>query len=187
MLPAFIFNNYADTALSIFYPRKEPVYFMGCGGWWDEHPNPRGYVDTQIRRLTKSGVLPDAAAAFAKAMQFGGKTTNEALEIIKNRACGHVGYNIEIVSKEDLPHDRWFRNAWTRNHNGAVSIDLEKARPIQWERLRITLQRENTRREQLLFELPKVDVPIYSIKTYIKNASSVDELRRIWPEELNVR
>ena len=48
----------------------------------------------------------------------GGCSRRQAIEIIAERDCGHLGTAIEIVDIDDLPADRTYRMAWRRSQNG---------------------------------------------------------------------
>ena len=118
-------------------------------------------------------------------MDEGGCTTAQAFEIIRDRDCGHLGTGHELWSAADLP-DRWFRNAWRRSHNGGpISIDMDKAREIQFSRIRHAVKAENDlRREQLRRFSKPVRVSFGRLADRIHKADSPRELRRIWPQEL---
>lgn len=173
-----------DGGVSICCPSDECVSYMSCGGYWDGHP--RGCVERQIEAQIAAGHDPDAAMRFAHAMQFGGKTTAEALEIIRDRDCGHRGTAIELWDVEDVPSDRWYRNAWYRSHNGGpISIDLSRARLLQFKHIRAAIVAETKRRQDdlELFDVP-VDVDLGLVRERIRKARDEIELRRVWPLEL---
>lgn len=168
-----VFNRH-DGGVSICCPTDWAISMMGCGGLWDRRP--RGYMDIQVERQIARGVKPDVARRYARAMQFGGCTTAEALEIIRDRDCD--GTAIELWDVAEVPTDRWFRDAWYRSHNGGpISINVEKARPIQWRHIKDTYKK---RMSDLLFE--EFDLEPYKHK--IIAARDDGELRRIWPKEL---
>jgi hypothetical protein len=155
---------------------------MANGGRWADQP--RGFVDVQIERQIAAGHHPDAASRFAKALAFGGLTEREALEVIKDRDCGHLGTAHELIDPAELP-SRWFRNAWVRSHNGGpVSVCAEKEKPIQWGRILAAYHAENKRRAEALEELPEVKIDFGSVRAAIKRASDEAELSRVWPEPL---
>jgi hypothetical protein len=160
-------------------PSPRCLKVMATGGLWSDRP--RGYVDMQIERQIAAGHLPDAAARFARALAFGGLTEREALEVIKDRDCGHRGTAHDLIDPAELP-DRWFRNAWVRSHNGGpVSVCAEKAKPIQWCRIRAAVKAENNRREESLDPLPELRVDWGALRSSIKRAADTEDLRRIWP------
>lgn len=179
----FVATENETGNILINYPKRPCVRVMSCGGWWSEHPNPRGYVEIQIERQIRDGRLPDAARRFAHAVQFGGHTTAEALEIIKDRDLGHIAHDIDFIDREELP-DRLFRNAWVRNRRGnsAIAIDMRKARRIQLERLKLGFQRANHRRMMLGRKL--IEPEWLTLGKAIRHARDTDELGRVWPVAL---
>jgi hypothetical protein len=171
-----------DGGVSVCTPSPRCVRVMATGGRWSDMP--RGFLDIQIERQIAAGHLPDAASRFARALAFGGLTEREALEVIRDRDCGHLGTAHDLIDPDELP-DRWFRSAWVRSHNGGpVSISVEKARPIQWGRIRAAVKAENKRREEAFDEVPEIKVDFGAVRSSIKRAADADDLRRIWPMEL---
>lgn len=151
---------------------------MSCGGFWDSLPP--GVMDRQIASMVRRGVNEDAAYRHAKAMMFGGCTTAEALEIIRDRDCAHLGTAIELWDVSEVPTDRWFRDAWSRSPNGGpISISLVKAKPIQMQRIGDFVIEENKRREREL--LAPFDYDRDLLRDKIVRARDEIELRRIWP------
>ena len=117
-------------------------------------------------------------------MAFGGCTEAEVWEIIRDRDCARHGTLHELIDVSDLP-DRWFRDAWRRSSNGGPpSVDLEKAKPIQWRKLLDAVSRENKRRELDLFGLPPIKFARLTYQNAIKHARDDEELRRIWVPSL---
>ena len=155
---------------------------MASGGLWADYP--RGFLDAQIERQIASGIPAQAAHRYAHAVQFGGCTTAEALGIIRDRDCAPNGTMIELWDASDLPSDRWFRNAWKRSANGGpISIDLHKAKPIQFARARRAIDAENARRKQHLDCFDRtLDVDWGAFSRRVRAARCVEDLRRIWPE-----
>mgnify|MGYP001597722212 CR=1 FL=1 len=169
-----------DSGVTIYCPAKEAISWMGCGGFWSAEP--RGFTDLQIERQIERGINPDVARRYAHAMQFGGCTTAEALEIIRDRDCTPFGTAMELWDEEEIPTDRWFRDAWHRSHNGGpISVDLKLARPIQFKRIRAAVNLETKRRQDdiELFSIP-VDVDMFSIRDRIMAARDEVELRSVW-------
>lgn len=172
-----------DGGVSVTYPTAQIFRVMQCGGFWDDRP--RGFIQTQIERQIASGIDPDHARRFAHAVAFGGCTEAEVWEIIRDRDCARHGTLHELIDVTDLP-DRWFRDAWRRSSNGGPpSVDLEKAKPIQWRRLVEAVSQENKRRELDLFGLPPIRLPRVTMQSAIKNARDDQELRRIWLDGLS--
>ncbi len=170
-----------DGGVSICYPTNDVISWMGCGGYWNDRP--RGFLEAQIERQIAAGHEPDASRRFAHAVQFGGCTTAEALEIIRDRDCAHLGTAIELWDLSEVPNDRWFRNAWRRSHNGGpISVNLKLAKPIQFGRIRDAIELENKRRNSdiNLFDVP-VEVDLMAMREKIRDARDEIELRSIWP------
>jgi hypothetical protein len=148
------------------------------GGLWDHLP--RGVMDRQIASMVKRGVGEVAAHRYAKAVMFGGCTTAEALEIIRDRDCAHLGTAIELWDVADIPTDRWFRDAWRRSQNGGpISVSLKLAKPIHMQHIASAIAGENKKR---LLELKSpVDADLDRIRQRISLARDETELRQIWP------
>lgn len=171
-----------DGGVSVCIPSGNAVRWLANGGRW--RGLPRGYLDIQIERQIKDGIPERAAVRFARAMHYGGCTTAEALELLRDRDC-HAGIAHEIRDMADLP-DRWFRDAWRRSHNGGpIEVDLSAARGIQFRRIRGAADNEGTRRAIDIdqFDHP-IDLPWGAIRDRINAAADETELRHIWPEEL---
>ena len=116
-------------------------------------------------------------------MVSGGCTTAEALAIIRDRDCAHLGTMIELFDIDELPGDRWFRDAWTRSHNGGpVYVYLPRARRVQIDRIKGAVAQRNRRR--LLLGRALIAPAWGSIGNAIRHARDEHELRRVWPEGL---
>jgi hypothetical protein len=169
-----------DGGVSICCPTDWIMSAMSCGGMWDHMPP--GVMDRQIASMVNRGVDEDAAHRYAKAVMFGGCTTAEALEIIRDRDCAHLGTAIELWDTDDVPTDRWFRDAWSRSHNGGpISINLERARPIQFGRINDYVDAENKKRLVELHPRRIIEVDMAAIRNKIIQARDEIELRQIWP------
>src|SRR4030095_606004 len=159
-----------DGGVNICHPAEECVLAMSRGGYWSEHP--RGFLDIQIERQIEAGHHPDAARRFARALHYGGCTTAEALEIIRDRDCSHLGTGHELW--DNLPQDRWFRNAWRHSHNGGpISISMKAARRIHYRKLTETAERV------------KASLNLGAWKDRIRKAETPEKLRLIWPKGLS--
>lgn len=168
-----------DGGVSITYPTPEIFDVMSAGGYWRDRP--RGFVQTQLERNIANGVDPVHARRFVYAVAFGGVTEREAWGIIRDRDCLHMGTQHEIVDAADLPR-RWFRDAWTRGHNGGpIGVDMTKARLVQAQKIRAAIDKENTRRRFNLFGADPIQIDDSIFATAIRNARDEEELRRIWP------
>lgn len=168
-----------DGGVTIHHPTDWIMSVMSCGGLWDHLP--RGVMDRQIASMVGRGVREDAAHRYAKAVMFGGCTTAEALEVIRDRDCGHLGTAHELWDRGDVPKDRWFRDAWTRSHNGGpISVSLKLAKPIQFRKI-IEAVEEKNRAARLSLTGGQIDVDRDLLRTKIMSARDEAELRRIWP------
>ncbi len=170
-----------DGGVSIYCPADECVRWMGCGGFWDEHPP--GFMLTQIDRQIARGIAPDVARCYARAVQFGGCTTAEALEILRDRDCAPRGTAIELWDAADVPSDRWFRNAWRRSANGGpIRVDLALARPIQFQRARAAVHSFNMECQRDMDRIDEaVEMDWKAFRERIRSARDTEELRRIFP------
>lgn len=174
-----------DGGVNICHPAEECLSAMSSGGYWSDRP--RGFLEEQIERQIAAGHKPDAAHRFAHALQFGGCVRAEALEIIRDRDCGHLGTAHELYQFADIPQDRWFRDAWRRSHNGGpIYIELTAARRIQFRKIRQAATAENKRRQDELdrFDMP-VELELGALRDKIYSCDDPSALRRVWPEELN--
>lgn len=165
-----IYTRY-DGGVSIVAPSMNCMRWMSLGGRWADMP--RGYVDSQIERQIAAGHNAHAAFRFAHAMAFGGCTDAEALEIIKDRDCGHLGTAFELVDYSEVPSDRWFRDAWRRSRNGGpIYVAMDVARKIQMKRMKsVANQRHATLQENRWRER-------------IRRAETPEQLKNIWPKGL---
>lgn len=165
-----------DGVVWVRCPSGWAISMMGCGGLWDDFPP--GYMDKQIERQIRRGVPPDVARRYARAMTFGGCTTAEALEIIRDRDC-LGGAAIELWDASDVPTDRWFRDAWRRSSNGGpISVDFEKAKPIQIRHIATAIREENQKRQNEL--LAPLDIDTDKLRKKVLLARDEKELRSIW-------
>jgi len=125
-----------DGGVAICHPAAECMAWMtGGGGYWDQMP--RGYAEEQVQRQISAGHQERAARRFCRAMTQGGCTDAEALDIIRDRDCGHLGTAFELLDVSAIATDRWFRDAWRRSHNGGpIYIPMSIAREIQIRRMK---------------------------------------------------
>lgn len=156
-----------DGGVNLCHPSAECMAWMtGGGGYWADFP--RGYEDEQVRRKVAEGCCEYAASRFCRAMMRGGCTDAEALEIIRDRDCGHLGSGFELMDAAELP-DHWFRDAWRRSHNGGpISIDMKTAKRIQYQRIQKISQK---------FHLK---LPLW--RNRVARAQTPDELKAVWPK-----
>lgn len=185
MRKRIVYTRHEDGGVSICCPALEIIQALSCGGYWSDKP--RGFAERQIESMIARGVSPDAARNYARAVVLGGCNTQEALAIIRDRDCAHLGRQIELFDIDEIPADRWFRNAWRRSHNGGpISISLPIAKRIQFAKIKSALNVENKRREG---DLDLFDEPLAlnwgRIRDQIRGAQDEIELRRVWPAELS--
>lgn len=167
-----------DGGVSIVCPSANCMRWMSTGGRWGHVT--RGWLDAQIERQIAAGHNPNAARRFTRALLLGGCTQAEALAIIRDRDCVHLGSAHELWDANDVPRDRWFRDAWRRSHNGGpILIDMPKARRIQWRRIKTAVEMHNRPRLALG---RKPHVPLWGeLGNAIRHARDEEELRRVWP------
>lgn len=159
-----------DGGVSVCAPSLTALRYMTHGGGRWDGCDP-GFIDRQIEAQSAHGVGERAARQFVLAMHKGGCTDAEAYAIMRDRFCAPHGSAFEIV--EDLPHDRWFRNAWRRNHNGGpIGVDMKTARRIQYRRI------------TQAGETAKASLQLGRWKDRLRLAKTPEDLRRIWPEGL---
>lgn len=170
-----------DGGVAIVCPSANAVRWLGCGGRWGTPT--RGWLDEQLRRCVEAGHEERASWRFIQAMQWGGCTTVEALEIIRDRDCAHRGTGCELWDAAEVPIDRWFRDAWRRSHNGGpILIDMKKARRIQLHKIKTAVGARNAPRLKLG---RKPYVPLWGeLANAIRHARDEEELRRVWPSAI---
>lgn len=135
-----------DGRVGVTAPTHEALYFMtGPGGYWNGYHF--GFLAELVRRKTcpilQKGhpCTKESATRFVKAMQWGGRSCEEAWDIIAQHDCARWGTAVEIVHVDDLPleHDqpnpRRYRDAWRRSPNGgAIYVDERIAHQIDEQR-----------------------------------------------------
>lgn len=173
-----------DGGVSSHCPTAGAFYWAQRGGLWGNRP--RGFFDEQVRRQVEGGIPERTAVAWLNALQYGGKTEAEVWGLIRDRNCiNPSGTAHELIEFADLP-DRWFRNAWRRSPNGGpIYIDLERARDVQWKRIKKAehIERQIRANDLNLWNKPlELDLP--SIDNAIHRSRDIEELRRVWPEGL---
>jgi hypothetical protein len=93
-----------DGGVAICAPSTDLIVWMGCGGLFGRVP--AGFAETETERQIAEGRCPDAVRRFVRAVLYGGCSTAEALAIIRDRDCGHLGTGHELWSARDIPTDR---------------------------------------------------------------------------------
>lgn len=174
-----------DEGISVCHPSPRIIRQLCLGGVWRSMSN--GELDAKIEAQIAGGWLPDVSRRFIHGLAFGGLTTAEAYGVIRDRDCGPHGSLHEIVESEDLPPDRWFRNAWKRSPNGGpIYIGLKKAREIQFSHIREAFEQTNNRAASQLdsFDAQPIEIDWIRLRDDIYRSDDDEELRNIWPEGL---
>lgn len=174
-----VYNRKEDGGVSITNPSLFSLRVLQNGGGFGPKPL-RGILETQIERHVQSGSFEDAASNFVKAYAFGGVIEKEALKLIVDKDCLHLGTQIEAITKEELP-SRFYRNAWYRSSNGGpININLDKAKIIHWNALYDSIEKENKIRKQSFEIKPLIKVPWNTLRSNIRHARDIEELQKIW-------
>lgn len=181
-LPGFIYTRFSDDGIDVCWPRVNAVRALSSGGWFDGYP--RGFMGAQIERWIGEGVAPDAARRFVRALHFGGNTTAEALDIIREKDCAPRGKDIQAIRRGDLPK-RWFRDAWRRGRNMQVNIDISVARKIQISEIENSVAAANAKRANApRRDMAPLELDWMSIDSAIRRADDEVGVMRVWPEEI---
>lgn len=160
----------SDGGVNLCHPAPQIVAVMGNGGWFGLAS--RGTLERHIEAEIAAGRRDSLARRYIHALAFGGCTEAEAFAIIRDRDCAQ-GVAHEVIDLQDLPQDRWFRNAWRRSHNGGpIGIDMKAAKRIQLQHIRSAAQKAKAE-----LELPRW-------RERIRRAASPAELRMVWPRGL---
>jgi hypothetical protein len=179
LMPKRIVYTRPDGGVSICAPSLTAMAYMtGGGGRWDGFP--RGFLDRQIAKQAEE-VGEWAAARFVRAMQFGGCSTAEAYGIMRDRFCAHLGTGCELWDTEDVPTDRWFRDAWRRSHNGGpIYVAMPPARRIQLRHITDAVTARNKAR--LALGRKPLAPQWGELGNAIRHARDETELRLVWPD-----
>lgn len=171
-----------DGGVTVCWPSANAIRWLANGGRWPGRP--KEWLDEQVDRHIAAGHHEWTVRRYVQAMQNGGCTTAEALEIIRDRDCAHLGTGFELWYAEELP-DRWFRDAWRRSHNGGhIEINMIAARNIQLRRICAAIDSEDKRSRSWLSTSKPVHIDRSHILSQINKARSPTELMRVWPSEL---
>lgn len=143
--------------------------------------------DQEITNLVAGGLPESVAVRWVAAWLTGGLTDAEAFELIRDKDTGDDWTGKELWDCSDIPGDRWFRGAWHRSHNGGpISVNLGRAKAIQFRRIKDAVERENERRLEEDFSCPLIEFDSSAIKTLIERSLDENELRSVWPLPPNV-
>lgn len=178
-----VYTRKSDGGVSVCCPSDWVIDALAHGAMGDA---PRGVIERRVDAFIAEGIAPDVAKRFVHAMHFGGCTTAEALALVRDKDCAPHGTAIELWDLDDIPKDRWFRDAWRRSHNGGpISINLKLAKPIQFRNIRLAAEAVATQRKTdlELFDTP-LELDWGKIRDRIHAARDDIDLRRVWPQEL---
>lgn len=169
-----------DGGVDICTPTAEIYQIMRDGGYWAGLPPL--FLMHQAFLQIQDGIKPEHAIRFVKAVAYGGCDEAEVLDIIKDRDCARHGTGHTILETEDIPEDRWFRDAWRLGHNsGQIHTDLELAKPLQWRYVSRAVSQENKRRAEELKRIPPLEPDLEAARSAVLEARDEDELRKVWP------
>lgn len=112
-----------------------------------------------------------------------------AIEIGKLATIGINVVSHKEIKTDDLPRDRYFREAWMYSGSGPVTIDMTKARTVHMDRIREV--RDEKLRQLDIETLKGIDVQAEKQvlrdipETFdLSGAATPDDLKALWPEEL---
>lgn len=175
-----------DHGVSVIVPSPNCMKALTLGGGL----LPRSRRDEQIARFIDGGIRESAAVAWVDGLISGGKTTAEALGLIRDKNVPRDGILPDVVDVDEIPSDRWFRDAWTRSHNGGpITVSREKAKTVQVGRIlsahRVAEKRLKADPEAFLTgkALPELDRGWIRMK--LDAARHLEEIRQVWPLWLN--
>jgi hypothetical protein len=175
-----------DGAVFVTHPTTETMTFLTHGG------APDGYFrrvdrDEQIERMVGRGIRQVVAVKWITVLFTGGLTDAEAYELIRDRDTHADWSGKELWNRSEIPADRWFRDAWKRSPNGGpIYVNLDRAKPIQFRRIRSAIEDENKRRQNeldLFDALFECDLP--ALRERIRSVDDERALRAIWPDGLS--
>ncbi len=200
MRERIIYTRPEDYGVNIISPSDRCYSVLTGSGAYEVEPwrGSRVWMERQVKHFGQS--VPPVAEPIARrwvmAMAFGGLSRDEFFTLLIDKDVPEESRRMaEIVAVDDLPKDRWFRNAWTRSPNGGpITVDLERARSVQASYIINTLEEVRRQRRGLppaglvllgLSHLPDpVRVNLTPIFDAISTARDEDDLRAVWPEEL---
>lgn len=170
-----------DGGVSITYPSPRTFRAItGAGGLLTAY----GLAfERALSVMLANGRDERAARRWLRALEHGGRSEADAWALLRWRCVDPTHTAVEVCETDDLPADRWFRNAWRRSPNGGpIWIDLERARPVQRWRIAGALAEENAARSRRLEEPVVVDFS--AIRRATQQAESLEQLWAIWPDVL---
>ena len=151
-----------DGGVSIICPAPEIMRVMTLGGGFLSP----GKRDIQIASKVAQGRPEWAAVRLVDALIGGGLTDAEAYEVIRDHDADSTWTGKELWDLDDIPSDRFFRDAWRRSHNGGpIYIHMPIARKMQIRRImqadaaRHAAKRRMSEEARLLAQLASVNSP----------------------------
>jgi hypothetical protein len=143
--------------------------------------------------ISKHKTEKDVAKAIFLATHYA-EVNNDTDKTVKRDSSGNLIYSqyewldsYWLGEKEDMPSDRYFRDQWTASGK-VISVDMEKAKEHHMGNIRAArdkklkeLDVETLKGNDVQVEKQKLrDIP----QTFDLSASTPDELKAMWPEEL---
>ena len=146
-MPKRIVYTRHDGEVAVCAPSLTALRYMtGGGGRWDGFP--RGFLDRQIAKQSEECGERNAHR-FVHGHAVWRMHRRRSLRTDARPLLRAPGSGIELWDVDDVPKDRWFRDAWVRSHNGGpIDVSLSKARGVQFRRINNAVEIENNRRRQ---------------------------------------
>lgn len=120
---------------------------------------------------------------------FGPMTEKQYEDHVISRSIPEDATNITFINEDNIPNDRIFRGAWFIDEQKNIAVNMDIARDIHMANIR-------NARDAALRELDKktlMGIDVQAEKQVIRDipqnidlttASTPEELKKIWPEEL---
>lgn len=171
-----------DRGVSVCCPAPEIITALQRGQYFGAMA--RGTVDDLIdQQISVLGHGPDVSARFVRGLAFGGLAEYEALEIIRDRDAAPHGTGCELWDADDVPTDRWFRDAWRRSPNGGpIGIDIGAARKIQLTKIRQAYTEQKEAATWSLDGDEMGELNLSDLRANLKRCVEPEHIRRVWPE-----
>lgn len=121
---------------------------------------------------------------------FGPMSENQYRKHVWDKSVPPDAIDPKEISDDDIPQDRYFRNAWRPCPEKKIRIDMPKAREIHMEKIR--RHRDKRLKELDIDTMRGIDVqPQKQVlrdipQTFdLSTAGSPEELKALWPKELS--
>lgn len=195
-----IYTRAEDNGVGVVIPSARCFAALTGAGLHEDEPwrRSRAFMEMQVRNFGRS--TPPVAEAIARrwvmAMAFGGLSPSAFFALLINKDVPEASRSTaELIDVDELPKDRWFRDAWSRSPNGGpITVNLDRARVVQARHVLRRLDELRDMRRGLppaglvllgLSHLPDPErFNLVPVITAINDARDEDDLRRTWPEEL---